>query len=301
MPTEKPLVMPASKFDKLDDTQVDSLPALPNVLARCSPQTKVKMVQALHRRGKFVVMTGDGSNDAPAIKMADVGIAMGLGGSEVTKQVASMWVFFVARKAWIGTGRTDICLPPRLSSVLTDDRFDTIVNAIAEGRRIFVNITKFVVHLLSGNIAEVVALICGLAFKDSYGHAIFPMSPIQILWLNMVTSSPIALALGGEKADPDIMLRPPRRKEDGLFNKEVLFDTFFYGILMGIMTLGSFIGTLYAETNPNTANDCNHGLTDDTCIPVFKARGTAFTMLTIFLLIHGINCRDVGADDLVFA
>lgn len=154
VPEETALVLPASTFDKMDNSTVDALPALPNVLARCSPQTKVKLVESLHRRDRFVAMTGDGSNDAPAIKMSDVGIAMGLGGSEVTKQVAAI--------------------------VLTDDNFETIVNAVAEGRRIFSNITKFVVHLLSGNIAEVIALICGLAFKDYAGHAIFPMSPIEV-------------------------------------------------------------------------------------------------------------------------
>ncbi|KAI9028526.1 Na P-type ATPase [Hyaloraphidium curvatum] len=266
VPDEKNLVLPASRFDKMDDAEVDALPALPSVLARCSPQTKVKMVQALHRRNKFVAMTGDGSNDAPAIKMSDVGIAMGLGGSEVTKQVAAI--------------------------VLTDDNFETIVNAVAEGRRIFVNISKFIVHLLSGNASEVLALVCGLAFKDRFGYAIFPMSPIQILWLNMVTSSPIALALGQESADKDIMLRPPRQKNEGLFSKEVMWDTFYYGFIMGTMSLGAFIGVLYAGINPSDVGDCNHGLTEDTCIPVFKARGTAFTMLTFFLLIHGFNCRD---------
>ncbi|KAI9027036.1 Na+/K+ P-type ATPase [Hyaloraphidium curvatum] len=266
VPEERSLVLPASTFDKMTIEQVDGLPSLPNVLARCSPQTKVKMVEALHRRDRFVVMTGDGSNDAPAIKMSDVGIAMGLGGSEVTKQVASI--------------------------VLTDDNFETIVNAVAEGRRIFINISKFVVHLLSGNVAEVIALVCGLAFKDRYGHAIFPMSPIEVLWINMVTSSPIALALGQENADPDIMLRPPRQKSEGLFSKEVIWDTFFYGILMGGMTLGAFIGVMYSEVDPNTTGDCNHGMTEDSCIPIFKARATAYTMLCLLLCLHGYNCRD---------
>jgi magnesium-transporting ATPase (P-type) len=201
VPREPALILAAAEFDKMDNAAIDALPALPSVLARCSPQTKVKLIEALHRRDRFVAMTGDGSNDAPAIKMSDVGIAMGLGGSEVTKQVAAI--------------------------VLTDDKFDTIVNAVAEGRRIFSNITKFVVHLLSGNTAEVIALVAGLGFQNMYGEAIFPMSPIQILWINMVTSSPIALALGQENADPDIMLRPPRQKSEGLFSKEVLWDTFY--------------------------------------------------------------------------
>jgi Na+-exporting ATPase len=265
-PQEPGLVLPASEFDKMTDAQIDALVHLPNVLARCSPQTKVKMVDALHRRGLFVAMTGDGSNDAPAIKKSDVGIAMGLGGSEVTKQVAAI--------------------------VLTDDNFETIVNAVAEGRRIFLNITKFVVHLLSGNVAEVIALICGLAMRDYSGEAIFPMSPIQILWLNMFTSSPVALCLGQEAADPDIMLRPPRSKKEGLFSKEVLWDTFAYGIFMGIISLAAFIGVLYSYAVPNTLPHCNHYNPDSACNGVYIARGTSFTTLTFFLLVHGFNCRD---------
>ncbi|KAI9028766.1 ATPase, P-type cation-transporter [Hyaloraphidium curvatum] len=265
-PGEPGLVMPAAQFDKLDAAAVDAMPELPDVLARCSPMTKVTLVEALHRRDRFVVMTGDGSNDAPAIKQADVGIAMGMGGSEVTKQVAAI--------------------------VLTDDNFETIVNAVAQGRRIFANISKFIVHLLSSNVAEVIALVAGLAFKDRFGNAIFPLSPIQILWINMFTSSPIALALGIEKADPDIMLRPPRLKHEGLFSKEVLFDTFVYGIVMGIATLGTFVGVLYSMILPQETGDCNKGYTEPSCTPVFKARGAAFVNLTFFLLIHGINCRD---------
>lgn len=267
LPYRKQIVMAASEFDELEPEQVDGLKELPSVLARCAPKTKVKLVEGIHRRGGFVAMTGDGSNDAPAIRMADVGIAMGLGGSEVTKQVASI--------------------------VLTDDNFSTIVNAIAEGRRIFANITKFVVHLLASNVAEVLALVAGLAFRDSLGHSIFPMSPIQVLWLNLFTSSPIALALGQEKADPSIMRLPPRPLDQGILtNKEVLFDTFFYGLFMGAMSLGTFVGVLYKEGGPLSVGDCNHGFTDDSCIAAFKARGAAFALLTFNLLVLGMECRD---------
>lgn len=267
LPYKRQLVMPATEFDAMEPEQVDNLKELPIVLARCAPKTKVKLVEAIHRRGGFVAMTGDGSNDAPAIQKADIGIAMGLGGSEVTKQVASI--------------------------ILTDDNFKTIVNAIAEGRRIYTNICKFVVHLLAGNVAEVLALIVGLVFRDSLGYSIFPMSPIQILWLNLFTSSPIALALGQEKADPSIMLHPPRSAKDRILsNKEILFDTFLYGLVMGAMSLGTFVGVLYAFGGPSTVGDCNHGFTDDTCIAAFRARGAAFALLTFNFLVLGLECRD---------
>jgi potassium/sodium efflux P-type ATPase len=130
---EEHLVMTAAEFDKLTDEELKEMKELPVVIARCSPQSKVRLVKALHARKKHVAMTGDGVNDAPAIKNADVGIAMGKSGTDVTKQASDI--------------------------VLTDDSFDTIITAIREGRRTFANMRKFVVHLLAGNVAETIALV----------------------------------------------------------------------------------------------------------------------------------------------
>lgn len=163
------LVMTAQKFDKLSDAEVDQLPELPLVIARCSPETKVKMIEALHRRKKIAGMTGDGVNDSPSLKESDIGIAMGQNGSDVAKQAADI--------------------------VLVDDNFATIVSAIEEGRRVFANISRFVVHMVSANVSELVPLLIGLAFKDDYGNLVFPMSPIQILFNNILTSSPPAMSL----------------------------------------------------------------------------------------------------------
>ena len=200
------LVKTAADFDGLSDEEIDALPTLPVVIARCSPNTKTRMIAALHRRNAFAAMTGDGVNDAPSLQAADVGIAMGMGGSDVAK------------------GASDI--------VLTDDNFASIVKAIREGRRMFDNIQKFV-HLLTSNVAEVVLLIVGLCFKDEQSISMFPLSPLRILWINMLTYSFPAFGLGREPAASDVMLRRPRDHKRGVFTPQIIVDMMVYGILMG--------------------------------------------------------------------
>ncbi|KAF9406024.1 Na+ ATPase [Podila epigama] len=262
-----PLIMTAHQFDSLTDEQVDKLDELPRVVARCSPNTKVKMIAALHRRNLFAAMTGDGVNDSPSLKAANVGIAMGQSGSDVAKQAADI--------------------------VLTDDNFATIVKAVAEGRRIFANIQKFVQNLMSANVAEVVLLIIGLAIKDGVGHAVFPMSAVQILFVNMITSSPPAMGLGLEPASETNMHEPPRSAKQGLFSREVIMDTVVYGMIMGILSFGSFIIVLFGfEDGPKIGEDCNSHYSE-ACTGVFRARATAYACLTYLLLAHGVNCRSI--------
>jgi potassium/sodium efflux P-type ATPase len=179
----KTMVMTAAQFDALTDQEIDNLQSLPLVLARCAPNTKVRMIDALHRRKAYAAMTGDGVNDSPSLKKADVGIAMGLNGSDVAKDASEI--------------------------VLTDDNFASVVNAVEEGRRMFDNISKFVLHLLCSNVGEVILLIIGLAFRDDDDVSVFPLAPLQILWINMITSSFPAMGLGMEKAMPDVMSRKP--------------------------------------------------------------------------------------------
>jgi P-type Na+/K+ transporter len=185
------MIMTARQFDDLSDDQIDALPVLPLVVARCAPQTKVRMIEALHRRKAFAAMTGDGVNDSPSLKRADVGIAMGQAGSDVAKDASDI--------------------------VLTDDNFASILNAVEEGRRMFDNIQKFILHLLGQNIAQACTLLIGLVYKDSRGVSVFPLAPIEILWIIMVTSSVPDMGLGFEAASPDILKRPPVSLKSGIF------------------------------------------------------------------------------------
>lgn len=198
-----------NQFDNLSEELIDALPVLPRVIARCAPQTKVNMINALHRRGRFVAMTGDGVNDSPSLKNSDVGIAMGQSGSDVAKDASDI--------------------------VLTDDNFASILNAIEEGRRIFDNIQRFVLHLLSENVAQACTLLIGLAFKDESDQSVFPLSPVEILWVIMITSGLPDMGLGMEIAAPDIMDRPPqsvrfipRTKLVGVINRRFTEKRNFY-------------------------------------------------------------------------
>ncbi|OJJ51987.1 hypothetical protein ASPSYDRAFT_165352 [Aspergillus sydowii CBS 593.65] len=254
------LVMAADDFDKLADAEIDSIDQLPLVIARCSPATKVRMVEAMHRRQAFCVMTGDGVNDSPALKRADVGIAMGKNGSDVAKEAADM--------------------------VLTDDNFSSIVKAVEEGRRLFDNIQKFLMHLLISNIAQVILLLIGLAFRDATGDSVFPLSPLEILWANLVTSSFQAIGLGLEEPQPDIMYRPPHDLRVGVFTRELIIDKMIYGTLLGSLCLVAFVSVIYAGgTGTSDLGDgCNEGY-NATCDTVFCARATTYATLEFLLLI----------------
>ncbi|KAI8069491.1 potassium/sodium efflux P-type ATPase [Gongronella butleri] len=260
------LVMPATEFDQLTEEEIDAMPELPLVIARCSPDTKVKMIEALHRRKKISGMTGDGVNDSPSLKESDIGIAMGQNGSDVAKQAADI--------------------------VLVDDNFSTIVSAIEEGRRVFANISRFVVHMVSVNVAEVTPLLLGLIFKDNLGQSVFPLSPIQILFNNVVTSAPPAMALGLEPVHPRQMLVPPRDNNESLFCRSNVVDILYYGIMMGLICLADFCYVIFTWGGGNFGENCNLHY-DENCYWVYRARGCLFATMTVLLLIHGYTCRDL--------
>jgi P-type Na+/K+ transporter len=259
------VIQKASDFDKLSDEEIDALPELPLVLARCAPDTKTRMIEALRRRNAFMAMTGDGVNDAPSLSRADVGIAMG-SGSDVAKSAAKI--------------------------VLTDDKFNSIVSAIREGRRMFDNIQKFILHLLTSNVGEVILLIAGLGFRDQSGYSVFPIAPLQILWINMLTSSFPAFGLGREPASREIMRKPPHDKRRGVFTNQILIDMLVYGLVMGTLTLMTFVIVVYGTSGGELGENCNKEYSES-CNPVFRARAAIFAELTWMILFSAWEFKDL--------
>ncbi|TQN68237.1 Calcium-transporting ATPase 3, partial [Colletotrichum shisoi] len=261
----KSIVQKATDFDKMTDEEIDAMPELPLVIARCAPDTKTRMIDALRRRNAFMAMTGDGVNDAPSLARADVGIAMG-SGSDVAKSASKI--------------------------VLTDDKFNSIVSAIRQGRRMFDNIQKFILHLLSSNVGEVILLCCGLAFRDGADLSVFPISPLEILWINMVTSSFPAFGLGREQAAADVMRKPPQNKKRGVFTNQIIVDMIVYGIIMGALTLATFIIVVYGANGGALGQECNKTFTE-ACRPVFRARAAVFAELTWIILISAWEFKNL--------
>ncbi|PKM83743.1 MAG: calcium-translocating P-type ATPase, SERCA-type [Firmicutes bacterium HGW-Firmicutes-13] len=206
-------IVTGAQLNRLDDRQLEEKVDNIFVYARVSPEHKLRIVRALKKRGHVVAMTGDGINDAPAVKEADIGIAMGISGTDVTKEAASL--------------------------VLADDHFATIVSAIEEGRNIYDNIRKFIRFLLACNTGEIFtmffALLIGLPL---------PLRPIQILWVNLVTDGLPAMALGVEAPEKDIMRRSPRLKQEGIFSRGLWFKILSRGSLIGFITLAAFAAGL---------------------------------------------------------
>jgi len=197
-----------------DERLAEIAPQL-RVVARATPEDKLRIVHAWQARGQVIAMTGDGVNDAPSLKEADIGIAMGIAGTDVSKEASDM--------------------------ILSDDNFATIVAAVEEGRTIFDNIRRFVLYLLSCNTGEVLTMfIAGLVGLP------LPLLPIQILWINLTTDSLPALALGVEGPERGIMKRPPRPPQQGIVTRPMAIEIGWEGLLIGAVTLGAFVLELYA-------------------------------------------------------
>ncbi len=198
-----------SEIDSYSQDEFNKIVNNYNIFARVSPEHKVKIVKALKSHGNIVSMTGDGVNDAPSLKFADIGVAMGITGTDVAKGAADM--------------------------VLTDDNFSTIVKAIEEGRNIFNNIKKSIVFLLSSNLGEVITLFIAILLNWSS-----PLLPIHILWINLITDSLPALALGVDPKDPNVMSENPRNPKDNLFSNGTGTTLILLGIIIGFTTLLAF-------------------------------------------------------------
>ena len=211
-------VLTGAELDQLDDETFTDMVEEVEVYARVSPQHKVRIVEALKKRGHIVAMTGDGVNDAPALKRANIGVAMGITGTDVSKETADM--------------------------VLTDDNYASIVSAVEEGRIIYSNIRKFVYYLLSCNVGEIMTIF--LAMLAGWP---VPLTAIQLLVLNLVTDGAPALALGMEKGDPDIMKRPPRRPDEPVINREMIWGIAVQTAAITAATLTAFIIGLHRFPN----------------------------------------------------
>jgi len=202
-------VLTGADLDRLSDDDLSDEIKQTDVFARVSPEHKMRIVDALHNNGEVVAMTGDGINDAPAIKRSDIGVAMGITGTDVAKETADM--------------------------VLTDDNYASIVSAVEQGRIIYDNIRKFVFFLLSSNVAEIMII-----FLATLAGLPTPLTAIQLLWLNLITDGAPALALAMEKGDPDIMLRKPRPKREPIINKTMQLGIFIQTVTQTSATLLAF-------------------------------------------------------------
>jgi Ca2+-transporting ATPase len=206
-------------MDEMSDSELRDMVKITDVFARVSPEHKMRIVEALRSEGEVVAMTGDGVNDAPAIKLADIGVAMGITGTDVAKDTADM--------------------------VLTDDNYASIVAAVEQGRIIYSNIRKFVYYLISCNLAEIMIIFLATAFGRflypfAAGEVFSPLAPIQLLLLNLVTDGAPALALGTEKGDPDIMQQKPRPPKEPIINRFMLNGVLIQTVAITFITLFAF-------------------------------------------------------------
>ena len=236
-----------SRLDDMTDEELIANIGTYSVYARVQPEHKVRIVKAWQANKMITAMTGDGVNDAPAIKTADIGVGMGITGTDVTKNVADM--------------------------ILADDNFATIVSAVEEGRRVYANIRKAIQFLLASNISEVLAILIATLLSFTI------LEPAHILWINLITDSLPALALGLEIGEKDAMRRKPRRSNEGVFSGGLGTDTLYQGVLITILILTAYFLGHYMETGVFEITESKHGIT------------MAFLTMSMCEIFHSFNMR----------
>jgi Ca2+-transporting ATPase len=244
--TPETAAVTGEQLDQMDDARLRRVLDRTSVFARVAPAHKLRIVRALKARGQVVAMTGDGVNDAPALREADIGIAMGLSGTDVAREAASM--------------------------VLTDDNYATIVAAIEEGRSIYDNIRKFIRYLLASNIGEILTMLGTVA-----AGLPLPLTPIQLLWMNLLTDGLPAMALAADPTDPAVMKRPPRSPSEGVFSGGLGLRIAAQGVFMGACTVACYIlaGVVLGRS-------------------IDTARTMAFSTLVMSQFIYVFQCRSEG-------
>ena len=255
------------ELEKMSDEELEKNVRNYSVYARVSPEHKVRIVKAWQKQGEIVAMTGDGVNDSPALKTSDIGCAMGIVGTDVSKEAADV--------------------------ILTDDNFATIVSAVEEGRRIYDNILKVIQFLLSSNVGEIIVLFLATMltplFASWFGitdiNHLEILLPIHILWINLVTDSLPALALAFDPADKDIMKRKPAKPGKGVFTKGMTWRVIYQGVMIGLLTLAAFMIGLATTTEPI------NGLTLDAS-KIEVGQTMAFITLALSELVHVFNIRN---------
>ncbi len=236
-----------AQLSEISDEDFESTVEKYRVYARVQPEHKVRIVKAWRAKGYITAMTGDGVNDAPSIKSADIGVGMGITGTDVTKNVADM--------------------------VLADDNFATIVNAVEEGRRIYDNIKKSIQFLLASNMSEVLCIF----FATMMGFTI--LKPVHLLWINLMTDTFPALALGMEKGEPDLMRKPPRNSREGIFAGGMGFDVAYQGIFVTIITMAAYFIGHFMEAGVWEIAESADGMT------------MAFLTMSMAEIFHSFNMR----------
>ncbi|HEX3019316.1 MAG TPA: HAD-IC family P-type ATPase [Chitinispirillaceae bacterium] len=250
--------IPGNQLENMSEETLVETTAKVNIFARVAPEHKLKLVTGLQKNGEIVAMTGDGVNDAPALKKADIGVAMGITGTDVSKDAADI--------------------------ILTDDNFSTIVSAVEEGRRVYDNLIKSLAFVLPTNVGEAMILLVAVtAFPIVNGIPLLPMSPVQILWINLVATVSLALPLAFEAKERNIMNRPPRNPKEPLLNTFVIFRTVIVAVIITLVGIGLFLQTF--------SNATNKGIIES--IALKQAQTMAVTSIVFLQIFYMINCRSL--------
>jgi P-type Ca2+ transporter type 2C len=235
------MALSGPELDDMTDEELSGRLEKISVYARVSPEHKIRIVRAWQKKGHIVAMTGDGVNDAPALKQADIGVAMGKMGTEVSKDASAM--------------------------ILTDDNFATIIKAVANGRNVYRNIRNAIKFLLSGNMAGILCVL-----YTSLRGLPLPFAPVHLLFINLLTDSLPAIAIGMERAEADLLAQKPRNPKEGILTMRFVLQLLFQGALIAIFTMGAY------GTGLVTGSEA-------------AASTMAFSTLTLARLFHGFNCR----------